>query len=41
MKDQSEIFHHADSRKEIDEEELRKRIMENVIIDVDEDGNPI
>ena len=41
MKDQSEIFHHADSRKEIDEEELRKRIMENVIIDVDEDGNVI
>ena len=39
MKDQTEIYHHADSRKEIDEEELRKRIMENVIIDVDEDGN--
>lgn len=41
MKDQTEIYHHADSRKEIDEEELRKRIMENVIIDVDEDGNVI
>lgn len=39
MKDQSEVFHHADTRKEIDEEELRKRIMESVIIDVDEDGN--
>jgi transcriptional regulator with XRE-family HTH domain len=41
MKDQTEIYHHADSRKEIDEEELRKRIMENVIVDVDEDGNVI
>lgn len=41
MKDTQDIVHHNDSRKEIDEEELRKRIMENVIIDVDEEGNPI
>ncbi len=31
MRDQTEVIHHSDSRKEIDEEELRKRIMQNVI----------
>lgn len=41
MKDTQDVVHHTDSRKDIDEEELRKRIMESVIIDVDEDGNPI
>jgi len=38
MKDQQDIVHHSDTRKEIDEEELRKRIMQSVIIDEPEDG---
>lgn len=38
MKDQSEIVHHTNSRKEIDEDELRKRILQNVIIEEAQDA---
>lgn len=33
MRDQTEVFHHSETRKEIDEEELRKRILGSVIVD--------
>ena len=38
MRDQTEIVHHTQSRKEIDEDELRKRILQNVIVENAEDG---
>ena len=38
MKDQSEIVHHTNTRKEIDEDELRKRILQNVIIEEAQDA---
>lgn len=41
MRDQTDVVHYSETRKAIDEAELRKRIMESVIIDVDEDGNVI
>lgn len=39
MRDQTEVVHHTNSRKEIDEEELRKRILQSVIVEKAEDAD--